>query len=93
MKKLLFLIFSVVMPTLHATLPPLYQTLAEYKALIESKELVDHLDSADVIESIHLEGSLFTIKTNKRVLEVEVHTLPQLMPGPSQFTLEFKDKK
>lgn len=74
-----------------AALPPLYQTLNEYKALLISPELTEKLVSADAIEDIQRDSSGFIIKTNKHTLKVGVVYDPQTMPGPSKFHFVFNE--
>lgn len=89
MKKLIFaLIFTT---QIQAALPPLYQSLNEYKALLGNPALAEKLTSADLIESIELKEGGFLIKTNKHTLKVDLVYDPQGMPGPQKFHLVFQE--
>lgn len=90
MKKVLFFVLMICFAQIEAVLPPLYQTISEYKALLADPQLAQNLDSAEVIQSISLRSEGFLIKTSKRILEVEIVYEPQKMPGPSKFHFVFK---
>lgn len=74
---------------LSAALPPLYQGLAELKAILNDPQLSKELQSGEVIESLEKTETGYEIHTNKSQLQVEVHYKPQKQPGPVQFDLEF----
>lgn len=73
-----------------AALPPFYQTLKEYKALLNDPQFEKSFTSADVIESIERSQNSFVITTNKRTVNVEISYAPATHPGPEQFTFTFK---
>lgn len=74
-----------------AALPPLYQTLNEYKTLLTSKELTEKLNSADAIVDIKRDQAGFTITTNKHILKVDVVYEKTEMIGPAHFHFNFQD--
>lgn len=69
-------------------LPPLYQSIREYKALIESPEL-SQLGSAEMIKEIQRDETGFTVLSERKTLHVDVVYDPQDQPGPVKFHLEF----
>lgn len=74
-----------------AALPPLYETLKEYQALLASPQITEKLVSADAIQDIQRDSYGFLIKTNKHNLKVDVVYEPQNHPGPSKFHFVFHD--
>lgn len=88
MKKFLP-IFLLVCGSLSAALPPLWQNVAELKAILEDKELGATLQSGDAIESIEKTENGWVIKTNHRTAKIEVKVEPAKMPGPAKFTLQW----
>lgn len=77
-----------------ALLPPLYESIREYKSLLEDSELSNRLDSADSIQSIERQEDRFFIKTSTgKRLEVQVVFDAQEMPGPAKFHFKFIDKE
>jgi hypothetical protein len=92
MKKIFFIL---LMPALHlsAALPPLYETLAEFKGLLDSPIIKEQLTSADVIETIQRNPKGFVITTNKSILEIETVYEKTAMIGPQKFHFEFYSKR
>jgi hypothetical protein len=91
MKKIpLFLALLLPLKAFTA-LPPLYESLREYKAVLENPELSQKLSSADFIEQITKTEEGFLIKTNKQTLQVKLIPLPQNRPGPLNFHLIFEE--
>lgn len=77
-----------------ALLPPLYETIREYKSLIEDPQLAKKLDSSDMIQSIERHDDQFVVKTFKgKELLIQVVYEPQKMPGPAHFHFRFIDSK
>lgn len=76
---------------IEAALPPLYQSLNEYKALLVNPQLTEKLTSADLIQSIQRESSSFLIKTNKHTLKIDVIYDPQKSPGPAKYHFVFHE--
>lgn len=88
--KIIYLLLGIFTTThLCAALPPLYETLKEYKALLDSPQLTENLVSADAIENIQRDNYGFLIKTNKHTMKVDVVYDPQTHPGPSKFHFVF----
>ncbi len=83
--------------TLHveALLPPFFQSLKEYKALLNTPELSAALGSADIIHDIQRDDKGFLITTSKHTLRVDVvydprgQDEPKGFVGPALFHLEF----
>ncbi len=76
-----------------AALPPLYQSLAELQAVLQSPELSKRLTSADYIESIERSQDGFLIVTNKNTLQAHIITEPATRPGPAKFNVTFDNPK
>jgi len=74
-----------------AALPPFYQSLNEYKALLTSQELAQKLGSAESIRDIERTENGFLVRTTRYMLNVEVVYDPPKQPGPSQFHFVFHD--
>ena len=72
-----------------AALPPLYESINEYKTLLNDFHMTHKLESAELITSITRRDSEFVVETNKHRLTVKIISDPQNMPGPSKFHLEF----
>lgn len=91
MKKfLIILALSVLMiPSVEALLPPFYESLAEYKALLNNKELEENLGSGQWIEEITRNEKGFMIKTPKYVMHIDVVYKNTGKIGPAEFELKF----
>lgn len=75
-----------------ALLPPLYHTLAEFKAVVENEQLVQKLQSGEAIVSIQrLEDGNFEVITTKHKIPVEVVFEKTKMIGPGKFHLVIHD--
>lgn len=87
--KALLAALILVSASAEALLPPVWQGVAEIRAIVNSKELNQYLDSGDILESItkHEEG--WIIQTNRSSVFVKVKEEPQDRPGPEKFHLEF----
>jgi len=86
---LLALMVTVSLPT-WALLPPLYQSVKEYKALLNDPRLEKTFASGEFIQSIERKESGFTVTTNKQILKVDIVYKKQRLPGPAEFQLEFQ---
>lgn len=75
-----------------ALLPPLFETINEYKELISSPELGKKLDSGEAIVDIERREGGFLIITNKSTLEVVSVREPQTQPGPAKYQFTFQEK-
>lgn len=89
MKKLILLLafFSVI--HVEALLPPLYQSAAEIKSIMEDKQLGQKLTSGDLITKIERNDQGYLISTNKHTLQVYVQYGPAEQPGPAQYMIRF----
>lgn len=72
-----------------AALPPLYESINEYKALLTDSQLTHKLESGEIINAITRNETGFIIDTNKHRLTVKMIADPQKMPGPAKFHYEF----
>lgn len=91
MKKFLcamIMLMSFTAPSF-AILPPLWQNVAELKAIFNDKQLENKLESGEVIQEIRKTDSGWTIFTNHNQLSIKVIYKKISQPGPAQFTLEF----
>lgn len=74
----------------YAALPPLYETLKEFKSLINDPRLEENLTSADAIQKIERTDKGFVVTTNKRTMNVGIVYEPALRPGPAKYKLVFE---
>lgn len=95
MKKVFFCLYIATLLSspllLEAALPPFYQSLNEYKALLNSEELAQKLGSAESLRNIERTESGFQIKTTRYILIVDVIHDPQEHPGPIPFHFNFHE--
>lgn len=75
--------------SLTAALPPLYQGMKEFNAVLHDPRFVKELPAADVLESIKKTPTGYEVTTNRSVLEIEIEYLPIQHPGPAEFLLHF----
>lgn len=75
----------------HSALPPLYESLNEYKSLLNSQELATKLGSAEGIQDIKRTDKGFQITTHRYNLDVDIVFEPQNFPGPAKFHFIFHD--
>lgn len=94
MKKLLFSLYGCLFltGTLSALLPPLYQNIAELKAILSDDKISECLQSGDVIEEIRKTNEGYLIVTNHREVLAEVVYQPAENIGPAKFKIIFKGK-
>lgn len=88
----LFLPFCLCLLTcgsLTAALPPLYQGLKEFDAVLHDPELVKELSAGEVLEGIKKTHTGYEVTTNRSTVQVDVEYLPMQQPGPVQFLLHF----
>ena len=88
MKKLVLLAILFTAP-LSAVLPPVWQGVAEVKAILNDPDLSQHLDSAEILESIAKTDQGWLISTNRSHLLVKVIYERQSMPGAQKFKLKY----
>lgn len=83
------LLFLTIFTTSYAALPPVWQGVAEIKAIVEDPKLSEFLNSGDILESITKSREGWVIKTSHSSVFVQVIPLPQEMPGPMKFELQY----
>ena len=93
MKKIFGLVLaaSALSYSLQAALPPLYESLSEYKSLLGDEELSNKLGSAEGIQDVKRTEKGFRITTKKYNLDVDIVFEPQSHPGPAKFHFVFHD--
>lgn len=87
--SLLLLTFLIAAGNAEAVLPPLYESLKEYQALLNDKKLTEYLQSGELILDIKRNENNFQIVTNKHMLIVDIVYVPTGRIGPAEFRLEF----
>ena len=92
MKKFLIAVLLLAASNAQALLPPLFETLKEYRALLNSDEIEKILPSGQAIQKIDRTNEGFEIVTPKFTLEVKV-VYEKSGIGPAHFHLEFQDLK
>jgi hypothetical protein len=70
-------------------LPPIWQGVAEIKAILNDPQLATVLDSGEILESIERSGQGWMITTSQSEVRVEVIAQKMTMPGPELFRLNF----
>lgn len=91
MKKIFAILIAACATYAEGVLPPLYNSIEEIKTILEDERLVDALTSGQSIVSIKRVDKGYEIQTPKYLLEVDVTYLPQTMPGPGKFSLNFQE--
>lgn len=76
-----------------AVLPPAWQGIKELQAILQNRELSQHLDSGDYIEGINRSEQGWVLTTNHSLIEIEVKPLQQDVPGPERFELKFTSQR
>lgn len=79
----------MLMVALMLVMPPLWEDVAQLKAILNDPKMGEYLDSAAVIEVVERTDDGWEIRTNKGDLKVRVTPEPQKMPGPQKFSLDF----
>jgi hypothetical protein len=90
--KTLFLIVCVSFVYLspaEGLLPPLYQSMNEYKALLDDPRFSEAFTSGEVLVEIERKDNLFFVTTNRSKMQVTIHYDQKRRIGPAQFYLEF----
>lgn len=91
MRILIFGLMALILQLeLSAALPPLYQSMNEFKVLLTNQQLIDQLDSAEALVEIKREKGGFRIVTSKKTLWAELIFDPVEMPGPAKFHFEVR---
>jgi len=73
-------------------LPPEIQEEIEKQAILANPKLVELLGNA-IIESIEKNEDGYLVITSDYQMQIDVKYLPQPMPGPAQFELNFHQPK
>lgn len=84
------LLAFLVTASIEGLLPPAWQNVAELKEILNSEELPNYLQSADVIESITRTDGGWLIQTNHGNIRVDVVSERTPYIGPRKFSLQFK---
>jgi len=79
----------VYIASINALLPPFYESVKEYKALLDSPELSNYISAGEAIEVIERKQNVFFIRANKKNLKVDIVYDPQNHPGPAKFHFVF----
>ena len=75
---------------LNALLPPLYESLHQFQAIINDPKLTENFQSGEAILSIEQGGDgTFVVKTNQHTLDVKVESLQLSVPGPGHYKVHF----
>ncbi|PIS03424.1 MAG: hypothetical protein COT85_00130 [Chlamydiae bacterium CG10_big_fil_rev_8_21_14_0_10_42_34] len=86
------LIFIFLASTSFAALPPLAQSVREYKALLADPQFYASFKSADQVKEILRTERGFLVLTQNSAMHVDIHYKEAMTPGfmgPAQFELEF----
>lgn len=89
MNRIIFLSCLFFAATAEGLLPPFYQSLNEYKALLATPEFVSHFEPGEAIRDIQRTDKGFVIATTRQSVEVEVIYEPLDQPGPAKFHFTF----
>ena len=92
MYKLAYLVslfFFLSCSMIFSALPPLFEDIAEIKAILEDNKLGQFLQSGESIQVIRKVEKGYVIKTNHHKLFAEVIYRPNTKPGPALFEIEF----
>lgn len=94
MKKIIAvfaLSLALAQGSLQALLPPLYQSMEEFKALSQDKRLTEKLESGESIVSIARFDKKYTVFTNRHKIIVDVVYDKTNVKGPAKFHFVFHD--
>jgi len=80
---------SMISIGLEGALPPVYESIRELQALIDSPELVPALEGVAPITEIQRRDNRFIVVTPNKTIEVTVVYQPVDHPGPAKFYLDF----
>jgi hypothetical protein len=89
MRQLLFFVALAATTTVSALLPPVWQDVAELKAILNDSRLNQLLDSGESLQGIEKQPTGWLIRTDKSIVFATVHPEKQTMPGPEKFSIEF----
>ncbi|MGK5595387.1 MAG: hypothetical protein ACSNEK_08525 [Parachlamydiaceae bacterium] len=85
----LFFIGLACSPACEGALPPLWESVSQIEAILESSDLKNVFNSGEVIESIARTEDGFLVVTNHREVRAIVKAKPQAMPGPAVYEVTF----
>lgn len=85
--------FLLVSSTSYAALPPAWQGVKELQTILQDRTLSKYLESGDNIEGINRTENGWILSTNHGIIEIEVKSLPQDIPGPEKFELNFTSQR
>jgi hypothetical protein len=94
MKKLLVILalgVALTQAPLQALLPPLFQSMEEFKALSLDKRLTEKLESGESVVSITRFDKKYTVITNRHKINVDVIYDKTNNNGPAKFHFVFHD--
>ncbi len=89
MKQLLFFLALGATSALTALLPPVWQDVAELKAILNDSKLNQFLESGESLQGIEKQPTGWILRTNKSVVFATIHPEKQSMPGAEKFSIEF----
>ncbi|KAF3363324.1 hypothetical protein PHSC3_000078 [Chlamydiales bacterium STE3] len=76
-----------------ALLPPLWESVAQIKTVLDSTELKNYLESGERIESLSRSDEGFIIITNASTIRAIISPEPQHYPGPAKYHVHFEKEK
>jgi hypothetical protein len=77
--------------SLSALLPPLYQSMEEFKALSVDRRLTDKFEAGESVTAITRFGDKFTVLTSSHKIIVDIVYEKAAGPGPAKFNFVFHD--
>lgn len=89
-KSIILIMICVLQSTIFAALPPLFEDIAEIKAILSDEKLGQLLEAGESIDQINKIKIGYAIITNKHKLIAKVIYKPINRPGPAQFDIKFK---
>lgn len=81
--------FAFTAINVQAALPPFYESVKEYKALLASPELANQISPGEMIRDIQRDEQGFLVTSLRQTLQVDVVYDPISQPGPAKFHLVF----
>lgn len=85
----LFLAAIALQLPAYSLMPPIWEDVSQIEAILNDPHLKDHLESGDALLGIKRTKKGWVIITNHKKLHVKVQALPQSMPGPGHYAIEF----
>lgn len=90
MKKFIFILLFLATTPAFAVLSPLYQSLREFKTLLDSPEIAANFSQGEQIEDIRRSKNSYIITTGEKQMVVDVVYTPSKKIGPAEFKLIFQ---